>query len=393
MSTQRFPTITAYTMTNALGVGCDRSLAALQAGTSGLAHSGRFGIELDTFLGQVEGVDAVTFPDSLQGYDCCNNRLALLPLRADGFITAARGAVARYGADRVGLFLGTSTSGIAETERAYAEQGDAAQPRNIRFHGTHSLASLAEVSAATLGVTGATQTVSTACSSSAKVFGVAQRYMNCGLCDAAIVGGVDSLCATTLYGFNALELISRRPCRPWGSDRDGVSIGEAAGFALLEPGADGIRLLGCGESNDAYHMSSPHPRGRGPAGAVRDALGAAGLGPEAIGYVNLHGTGTPANDASEDRAITSVFGPRTWCSSTKRLTGHTLGAAGITEALFCCLAVEHGFVPGGETDGPLDQRLEARFAVRSQTVTVDRAVSLSLGFGGSNCCVVIGAPP
>ncbi len=196
-----------------------------------------------------------------------------------------------------------------------------------------------------------------------------------------------------MYGYNALGLLSTRPCRPWGRGRDGISIGEAAGFALLECGADGIALLGCGESSDAHHMSSPHPEGGGARLAIRDALQQAGPDARRIDYINLHGTGTPANDAAEDRAIIAEFGPGTWCSSTKGLTGHTLGAAGITEALICCLALEHRFVPGGFSEGPLDKRLAARFAAVSQPHAVDRTMSLSLGFGGSNCCLVLGAPP
>ena len=237
--------------------------------------------------------------------------------------------------------------------------------------------------------------VSTACSSSAKVFASAARMMQAGLCDAAIVGGVDSLCLTTLYGFNSLELVSSRPCRPFDAERDGISIGEAAGFVLLEKAStktdeNSVMLLGVGESSDAYHMSSPHPEGAGAQLAVQAALSAAGLSAGDIDYINLHGTGTKANDAAEDKAVSNVFGNSTPCSSTKGATGHLLGAAGVTEAIISALCIQHGFMPGGLNTKHLDTTLNSPYLLHNKNQTVNCVLSNSFGFGGSNCSLVLG---
>jgi len=244
-----------------------------------------------------------------------------------------------------------------------------------------------------LGLQGPAAVVSTACSSSAKVFGQAARLIELGLIDAAVVGGVDSLCLTTLYGFSALELVSPDICRPWDAGRKGLSIGEAAAFALLERDAEQPQawLLGCGESSDGHHMSSPHPEGAGAAMAMRQALAQAGLAAEDIGYVNLHGTGTPGNDAAEARAVQAVFGSTTPCSSTKGHTGHTLGAAGGVEASIAMLALQHGLAPAGLNVQQLDPALGVNYLLHNQAGPLRAVASNSFGFGGSNCCLVFGA--
>ncbi|MGH8441289.1 MAG: beta-ketoacyl synthase N-terminal-like domain-containing protein, partial [Nevskiaceae bacterium] len=232
-----------------------------------------------------------------------------------------------------------------------------------------------------------------ACSSSAKVFASASRAMRAGLCDAAVVGGVDSLCLTTLYGFNALQLVSADICRPADAQRNGISIGEAAGFAILEPGAaDGVALLGYGESSDAHHMSAPHPQGEGAAAAMRGALRSAGLQPQQVDYINLHGTATPANDAAEDQAVHAVFGDAVPCSSTKGWTGHTLGAAAITEAVIALLCVEHGLMPRSLNTRQRDPALRSGILLQQRQARVDRVLSNSFGFGGSNCSLLLGRP-
>jgi 3-oxoacyl-[acyl-carrier-protein] synthase-1 len=236
--------------------------------------------------------------------------------------------------------------------------------------------------------------VSTACSSSAKAFASAYRHIKAGLCDAAVVGGVDSLCLSTLYGFSSLGVMSERPCQPWDARRAGMNIGEGAGFALLESmddGGAGVALLGYGESSDAYHMSSPHPQGAGAAAAMKSALAMAGITADAIDYINLHGTGTQANDESEDRAVMHVFGAGTPCSATKGGTGHTLGAAGITEALLALASIERGFIPGTLNSVQLDPALSAQVLLENRVVPVTRVLSNSFGFGGSNCSLVLGA--
>jgi 3-oxoacyl-[acyl-carrier-protein] synthase-1 len=218
--------------------------------------------------------------------------------------------------------------------------------------------------------------------------------MAAGACDAAVVGGADTLCLTTLYGFHSLQLTSSGPCRPYDAERDGISIGEGAGFALLErperaPRARAL-LLGVGESSDAYHMSSPHPEGAGAILAMRRALENAGLEASAIDYVNLHGTATRTNDAAEDRAVHELFGTDTPCSSTKGATGHLLGAAGVTEAIVSMIAIEHGWLPGSAHTRRVDPELRSNYLVEGSAAKARRVLSNSFGFGGSNCSLVIG---
>ncbi len=218
------------------------------------------------------------------------------------------------------------------------------------------------------------------------------RLIELGLIDAAVVGGVDSLCLTTLYGFHSLQLTAPRPCRPFATDRDGISIGEAAAFMLLErtgPGAI-VSLLGVGESNDGHHLSSPHPEGLGARLAMQEALASAGLVPAEIDYVNLHGTATPSNDSAEGAAVGASIGPRVPASSTKGATGHALGAAGALEAVISALALEQGLVPGGVNTIEADPALPVHYVTRSFAAPLTRVLSNSFGFGGSNCSLVFG---
>jgi 3-oxoacyl-[acyl-carrier-protein] synthase-1 len=237
--------------------------------------------------------------------------------------------------------------------------------------------------------------VSAACATTAKAFGNAARMMAAGLCDAAIVGGADTLCATTLYGFRSLGLIAPGPCRPFDVDRDGISIGEAAGFALVEKPnghtrSDDVLLLGLGESSDAYHMSTPDPEGTGARLAMERALASASLAIDDIDYINLHGTATLVGDAAEDRAISSLFGTTTPCSSTKSYTGHTLGAAGIVETIISALALRHGLMPGSPHTRRLDPAMCSGYLLEGSRARLDRVMSNSFGFGGSNCSLILG---
>lgn len=388
--------VSAFTLTNALGAGQASTLDALRQEKSGLRPCDLSEASLETWIGRVDGVEDVRLPATLRDFDCRNHRLALLALEQDGFMDAVAATVARVGAARVALFLGTSTSGIGETEAAYRQLGaDGRLPDSFHFHQTHNLFALSEFCRRVLGLRGPASTISTACSSSAKVLAMAWRHIEAGLCDAAVVGGVDSLCLTTLYGFRSLELVSRQPCRPWDKDRDGISIGEAAGFALLtraDSGEPALSLMGYGETSDAYHMSAPHPEGAGAALAIRRALDRAGLTADAIDYVNLHGTSTPANDAAEDKAVLSVLGPNVRCSSTKGATGHTLGAAGITEAAICCLSIQHGLVPASIGTRQIDPELKLRIVRQAESRPVRFALTNSLGFGGSNSSLIFGVP-
>jgi 3-oxoacyl-[acyl-carrier-protein] synthase-1 len=344
-------------------------------------------------VGEIAGVDDVRLPPALSAFDCRNNRAAEMGLAHDHFIDAAGEAVRRHGAARVGVFIGTSTAGILQTELAYRRRApaDGSLPADFDYRHTHSTFSVAEYIRERLGLRGPCTAISTACSSSAKAFASAARLMDAGLIDAAVVGGVDTLCLTTLYGFNSLELLSAEPCRPYDARRGGISIGEAAAFFLLERAVPSpVALLGYGESSDAHHMSSPHPEGLGAQRAMNAALGRAGLKAHDIDYVNLHGTGTKSNDSSEDRAIVALFGERVVVNSTKGMTGHTLGAAGAVEAVVSALAIEEGMIPASPGTREIDPELHARYEKSARTAKVDRVLSNSFGFGGSNCSLVLG---
>jgi 3-oxoacyl-[acyl-carrier-protein] synthase-1 len=292
------------------------------------------------------------------------------------------------------VVLGTSTSGIEETERAWARRDAEGALPPYDFARTHDLHALPRYLRARLGLEGPCVSISTACTSGARSFLDAVALIEAGFADAAVVGGADTLCRLTLHGFGSLELLARGPTRPCAEDRDGISIGEAAAFALIEragPGDAGrIGLLGAGASSDGHHMSTPHPEGHGAVAAMRAALDSAGLAPDAIGYVNMHGTGTRANDAMEDRAIARIFGDAVPCSSTKGWTGHTLGASGALEAAIATLCVEDGLVPGCLGVERVDPAFSAGIVVANRATRIDRVLSNSFGFGGSNCALVIG---
>ena len=378
------------------GAGLDATLDALRTGKSGLRPR-RLPGNLDTWVGEVPGLDDFQLEGDLAVFDCRNNRLAMRALAQDGFAAAVATAREKYGAARIGVFLGTSTSGIERTERAYRRRDGATGmlPADFHYAETHNTFSLARLVARVLRLEGPAIVLSAACATTAKAFGNAARMIAAGLCDAAIVGGADSVCSTTLYGFRSLELTSRGPCRPFDADRDGISIGEAAGFALVEkPDADkstdAVILLGVGESSDAYHMSTPEPEGLGARLAMERALGAAGLAATEIDYINLHGTATRVGDAAEDRAIAGLFGRDTPCSSTKGHTGHTLGSAGIVEAIIAALAIQHAVIPGSPHTQRLDPELRSRYVVESCKARLDRVLSNSFGFGGSNCSLILG---
>ena len=391
--------VTAFTMTSCLGRGLQPTRAALRTATSGLAPCRFETVDLPTYVGEIPGVDDQRLPPRLAAFDCRNNRAAEVGLQQDGFEEAVARAVKRYGADRVAVVLGTSTAGILQTELAYRrrENGDGALPADFDYRRTHNTYSVADYVRARLGLRGPSSAISTACSSSAKAFASAARLIEAGVVDAAVVGGVDTLCLTTLYGFNSLELLSADPCRPYDSERDGISIGEAAAFALLERAdatdAGSPALLGAGESCDAYHMSAPHPEGLGARLAMLQALETASLQPRDIDYVNLHGTATPSNDASEDQAVYGLFGDSVPVSSTKGMTGHTLGAAGGVEAVLSLLAIEAGHVPGSPGTRKVDPKLRARYAMHGSTQPIAHVLSNSFGFGGSNCSLVFGRLP
>lgn len=304
-------------------------------------------------------------------------------------------AIARYGRERVAIVLGTSTSGIGESEGAIAEHHATGQlPASFHVR-QQELGSPAMALSHVLGVAGPATVISTACSSSAKALASAARLLRAGVADAVVTGGADSLCRFTVAGFSALESVSEARCNPMSVNRRGINIGEGAALFLMtrEPGP--VRLAGWGESSDAHHISAPEPTGRGALAAMREALERSGLQPSAIDYVNLHGTATPQNDAMESRAVRELLGGEVPCSSTKPLTGHTLGACGAIEAAFSWLALTDnpsGRLPPHWWDGEVDPELPALSLVKpGQTLgrPLRAVLSNSFAFGGSNAVLVL----
>lgn len=397
MRTMRPLLLAEFTATSCIGRGITPTLQGLIEQRSGLTRCTFETVNIDTHIGEVPGVDAQQLPKALQIFDCRNNRLAELALQQDGFFETVQSAAARWGRRRVGVFIGTSTAGIMQTELAYRARDpvSGALPASFEYGTTHNSFSVADYLRRRCGLEGPAVAVSSACASSAKVFGTARRMIEAGLIDAALVGGADSLCLTTLYGFHSLQLSSPSPCRPFDAARDGISVGEAAAFAVLERvpenlDADSVLLLGVGESSDAYHMSAPHPEGLGAKRAMQAALSSGSMEPADIDYINLHGTGTPSNDRSESQAVTSLFGPTTPCSSTKGATGHTLGAAGALEAVISVLAIQNGLMPGGVPSTRVDPTLTAHYIRDNRRAPIRRVLSNSFGFGGTNCSLIFG---
>jgi 3-oxoacyl-[acyl-carrier-protein] synthase I len=382
--------ITAHSVACAAGVGVAALEDSLRARHSGLRPNDFTEAPLATWIGRVPGVEGAALPAHLAEWECRNNRLAWLALQSDGFLARALSARDRYGAGRIALVLGTSTSSIGATEEAYRRlEPDGSYPEDLRRPIVHTPHSLGDFVRAALGLEGIAVTVGTACSSSAKVFAQAERLMRLGLADAAIVGGVDSLCGSVLFGFNSLELVSPEPCRPFDVARRGISIGEGGGFALLERDGDrGPWLIGYGESSDAHHMSSPHPSGVGARLAIEAALAGAGLTPDAVDYINLHGTASQRNDEVEARLVAELFPATTRASSTKGWTGHTLGAAGVVEAVIAFVAMETGLAPGTLNARDLDPAAGPQVRIENERADVRIALSNSFGFGGSNCSLL-----
>lgn len=417
--------ILASALLTSLGQGKQMHLNAMKKQKTGLSDQSEFHRLIPgiiTFLGEVSGVESIDLPEHLQRYTCRNNQLAWQAMQVDGFAKQVARVVKQVGEHRVGLVVGTSTSGIAETEAAFKAPVKAS---GFQYHTTHQMGSLAQFCCEALQLSGPAFVVSTACSSSAKVFSVAKRWLDAGLVDAVVVGGVDSICLSTLYGFYSLGLVSESLCKPLDENRNGINIGEAGGFLLLSNHAIsgvqsmmGVQVVGIGESSDAHHISTPHPEGEGAHQAMLGALRQAGLSVQDIHYLNLHGTATPSNDLSELSAVArflaqvdnqaddliSTDKARLWISSTKGFTGHTLGAAGITEIIFCQWALEEQVVLPNLHLQNLDKKIaekmqssSAQFprefiALSEQNKGVlNYAMSNSFGFGGNNACVILKA--
>jgi len=381
--------VTAWSVCTALGVTTRDTTRALAEGRSGLRPP-PVELPFETVCGALPDV-LPALPPSLARFESPVARIAAQLF--DEVAPAVARAVARHGADRVAVVLGTSVGGLAVTEDALAHlHATGAFPAGYDLHQRHSLHASVDLVAALAGARGPRFALSTACSSGGKVLATAQRLLRAGLADAAVVGGVDSLTQTTLRGFHALSVLSPKPCRPFGLDREGMNLGEGGALLLVERDGDARALvLGVGESADAHHMSSPHPEGAGAAAAMRSALAQAGLHPADVGHVNAHGTGTAKNDTIEARAIEAVLGAEVPVVSTKGATGHTLGAAGAIEAAFAALALEEGWIPPSLGASPRDPEVNVAINEARRPLRCRAVLSNSFGFGGSNVAVLLGA--
>jgi len=388
--------ITAYTTLNACGLGNKALSQALENNQSSLSELELFEVNFKTLVGEIKQPLA-TISNHLQAYQSRNAQVALTALnyQEDGLRLAIEKAKQYYGAERIAVIIGTSTSGLYETESAYGYLlKNNKMPTDFNFVTRHAYQATGRFLQLELGLTGACFAISTACSSSAKAIAAGQRLINSGVCDAALVGGVDTLCRLTLRGFNSLNLVSEKPCQPMDKLRSGISIGEAAGLLLLEKSSSDNdtcpQLLAVGESSDAYHMSHPHPEGLGAKLAMESALSLAKCNLEDIDYLNLHATATKINDAVEAKAVYSVFAKQILSSATKGITGHTLGAAGALETIIALLALEGQFLPGSCGLETLDPEFLCRVntdPIPQQALTT--AMSNSFGFGGNNASVIV----
>ncbi|WCF27264.1 beta-ketoacyl-[acyl-carrier-protein] synthase family protein [Xylella fastidiosa] len=388
--------ITAFTATTAVGHGQAALNEALRTRRSGLRRND-FGVHpLKCWIGDVGGLETMTLPQALHPWECRNNRLAWLALQQDNFSEAVANARTRHGKTQMAVIMGTSTSSIGASEEAYTrleyDAEGARFPDDLQRAVIHSPHSLGNFVQHATDLCGPCVTVATACSSSAKVFAQAARLITSGVVSAALVGGVDTLCGSVLFGFNALQLVSPEPCRPFDVHRAGLSLGEAGGFALLErldlaPDAD-LLLCGYGESSDAHHMSAPHPEGLGARMAMQEALARANVDASEVGYLNLHGTASPANDSIEAVAIAALFPPTLHASSTKAWTGHTLGASGIVESTIALLALRGNILPGTMNSEQLDPVCGPQIRCENAHTPILYAMNNSFGFGGNNCALL-----
>jgi 3-oxoacyl-[acyl-carrier-protein] synthase-1 len=376
--------LAALGLVNALGGCAERVWPGLLAG-----ETSRLSWRDDLVPGRDLLVGAVTdplpdIPPALARYACRNNAMALAGLVQ--IEAAVRNAVDTFGASRVGVVMGTSTSGVSSAEDSF------------RYQLAHGGLEPSFVVADHLGARGPAYTLSTACSSGARALASGRSLLTLGLCDAVVAGGADTLCGLTANGFSTLQAICEGVTNPCSLHRAGLTLGEGSAVFLLRREAGGVQLVGVGESSEAHHMSAPEPTGAGAEAAMRGALDDAGLGPEAIAYLNLHGTGTPQNDRMECLAVARVFGTALPASSTKPLVGHTLGAAGALEAAFCWLVLDRSEggvleLPPHCWDGERDPELpEIHLARKGETLRVRgplRVMTNSFGFGGNNCTLVL----
>lgn len=393
MSKQRSPLpISAYSIANALGANADEVAASLSAGRSGLTPADpAFELTFDTFVGAYSGPRTELEGDLAPWSTPIARLVAKL---VDDLGPAVAVARERWGPDRIGVLMGTSTAGATTTELAYKTfVKTGSLPFEYDYRRQHTFGAVLHVVAQRAGVNGPAWMVSTACTSSSKPLASAKRLIEAGIIDAAIVGGCDTLCNMTLSGFNALGALSHIRCTPFSEGRTGINIGEGGALMLVERDCETplAMIEGVGESSDAYHVSAPHPEGLGAQLAMQRALDEGGRSVKDVHHINAHGTGTKANDGVESRAIDALFGREVPVISTKGYCGHTLGAAGACEAIFGLLTMKHGWVPPSIGADPLDPKIEIHVPTTRIDGSFSRVISNSFAFGGNNISVLLSA--
>lgn len=382
--------ITAYGLACGLGRDTASVLTRLRNGERGLSP-----VPLDVPFATVTGTIPGDLPDLDARIAEHDSRLArVTQLGFESIATEVARAVSEWGPARVACVLGTSTGGIWATEVAHAEHHHTgALPARFDYRTQHPFHITTDICRKLGGFSGPAYIVSTACSSSGKVFASARRLLDAGLADAVLVGGADALCHTTVRGFFSLGVMAEGECMPFSADRPGMNIGEGAAFALVERrGTPRAMLLGVGESSDAYHPSSPPPEGRGALAAMEHALRQGGLAAKDVDYVNAHGTGTKHNDSAESQAVEALLGREVPVVSTKGYTGHTLGACGAVEAIFGIVSLEEGFLPASVGSTPRDPEILIHVPSERLSLQPRYVLSNSFAFGGNNCSVLLGRP-
>lgn len=386
--------IVDYDLVCAAGIGLQSVRDALRQQRSGLIPNQFPGCALNTYVGEVTAVDQFVWSQSEAHWRSRNNALIDLALQQGSLQKSLARIRSRIRPERIGLVMGSSTSSIDRAEEAYRvlQSGSSVPDEDLQDRVLNPHAPAMFVAHRT-GIRGPAVTLSTACSSSAKVFATAARWLEAGVVDAVLVGGADSLCLTVLYGFHSLQLVSANLCRPFDRARDGINIGEAAGFAILARAdllaeQSEIVLSGYGESSDAHHMSHPHPDGAGARLAMQQALGRAGLEPSHMDYINLHGTSSRVNDLIEGNLMAQMFPASTFMSSTKGWTGHTLGAAGIVESLIALDTFKTGLLPGTLHFQEADPEIALKLSSANGQLDPAHVMSNSFGFGGNNASLI-----
>ena len=387
--------VSDYNLACAAGLGISEIRESIKAQKTGLMpndtpHSG-----LPTYIGKIDALDNFTWQDEQSKWQSRNNALIKIALQQGSLKRTVESLQRDIPSQRIGLIVGSSTSSIDRSEQAYRASDGLSLPKNFQQKTVLNPHAPTLFAAEILNIKGPSVTINTACSSSAKVFACAARWIKLGIVDAVVVGGADSIGLSVLHGFHALQLISKDYCRPFDRERNGINLGEAAGFAVLtrrkyaQPGSD-VVLLGYGESSDAHHMSHPHPEGKGALLAIEQALAMAKLKSSDIDYVNLHGTASQANDYIEGNLVGELFPPTTLCSSTKGWTGHTLGAAGIIESLFAIETMKTGLIPGTLHYQNPDPEINLKLFSDNKELDTKTVMSNSFGFGGNNSCLIFG---